>query len=126
MKHEAEFTTKVRPWLKENVGTVAYEIKHTRGETSFRMSEMHEHQCDWLEAASSRGGCAYKIPDDGRAHKPFDLFVLKSVPSFVVIAYPEEFLVIEASKVCSYAEPSLSYEKAVEMASIRRPYKVLN
>ncbi len=127
MSHqEAEFTTKVKPWIRENLPTCAWEAKHTRGEDSFRMSELHEHQRDALDAVESRYGYCYKIPDDGRTHKPFDGFNLKMELSFVIIAFPKEFLVIPANKLADHKEPSLSFERAIEMASVRRPLKVLN
>ncbi len=125
-KYEANFTTKVKPWIRENLPTCAWEAKHTRGENSFIMSELHEHQCDALDAASSHYGYCYKIPDDAVSYKPFDGMNLKLVPSFVIIAFPEEFFVIEAAKLCAYKEPSLSLDKAIEMAAMRQPLKVLN
>ncbi len=123
---EAEFTTKVKPWIRENLPTCAWEIKHTRGSEYFNLSEMHEHQKDCLEAATSRYGFCYKIPDDGVAYKPFDGFNLKMTPAFVIIAYPEEFVVIEIEKVLKEKTPSLPYERAISIACIRASYKVLN
>lgn len=119
-KHEAEFTTKVKPWLLEYMGTGAYEIKHTRGEDRFDMREWAEHQRDFLAAAESRHGVCYKIPDDGIAYKPFDVFCLKQEPSWVVIAFPEEFFVIPARKLAAWTEPSITRDDAHLMATVTR------
>ncbi len=126
MKQEADFTTKIRPWIRENLPTCAWEVKHTRGEMRFNLREWHEHQRDALEAVSSRYGYCYKIPDDGATYRPFDGFNLKMEPSFVIIAFPEEFLVIEAEKLSTIKEPSIHLEDAVKIACMRALHKVLN
>jgi len=87
-KLEAEATTKLLPWLKENVGTGAYEIKHDRRTGKIRLDEFKEHQLAAL-AAAERGdkGIAYKISDESRGFKPFDVFVLRGVQAWLVLVY---------------------------------------
>lgn len=110
-KHEAEFTTKVKRWLR-GFGAGAYEIKHTRGSEWFICRELKRHQRDCLLAASSPTGFVYKIPDDGIAYKPFDLFVLRDTPAYVVICYPEEFCVIPIARMEEWRAPTLSVRNA--------------
>lgn len=117
MKHEAAFTTKVKSWLRDNVGTGAYEIKHTRGEDSFPMRELTDLQRDALMAVRSRVGLAFKIPDEGVSYRPFDMFVFKQAAAWVVICYPKSFVLIDISKLVKWTAPSLSYDDAKVMAS---------
>ena len=124
-KDEARFATRFRKWARDRVGQGAYELKHTRGSDRFRMSELKEHQRDFLKAANGRAGLVYKIPDDGVAHKPFDMFVLKRTPAWVVIAYPAGFAVINIRRICAWGEPSLHWNDAVAMASFRGDYNEL-
>ena len=126
MKSEARFTTRVRKWLRDRVGQGAYELKHTRGSPRFRMSELKEHQRDFLKAANGKAGVAYKIPDDGVAYKPFDMFVLKRTPAWVVIGYPDGFTVINIKRLCAWKEPSLHYNDAMLMASFTGNYSELS
>lgn len=118
---EAAFTTKFRLWVKRNMPTAAYEIKHTRGLLEFQCRELREHQYYSLLAANSDSlPLVYKIPDDGRAHKPFDMVSLAKVPAYVVICYPKRFVMIpirawppdlkklkveEAEKLATYSIP---------------------
>lgn len=125
MKHEAAFTTKFRRWASEHVGTGAYEIKHTRGSNSFYCAELKEHQIDALKAAKGKYGLAYKIPDEGLAYRPFDMFVLKGSRAWVVIAYPKAFVVIDIDKFLCWKEPSLSYEQALGLSTFTRPLGAL-
>lgn len=126
MKQEAHFTTKFRNFARDRIGTGAYEIKHTRGENRFLMSELHEHQRDALLAVRNHIGMSYKIPDDSVAFKPFDMFVLKEAAAWVVICYPKEFVVIDINKIVKWKEPSLSLKDAVQMCSFLLPLSELN
>lgn len=117
MKQEAQFTTKIKSWLRDNVGTGAFEIKHTRGEDAFPMRELTELQRDALVAVRSRTGLAFKIPDEGVSYRPFDLFVFKQAAAWVVICYPKSFVVIDISKLVKWTAPSLHYNDAKGLAS---------
>lgn len=116
-KLEAEATTKLRRWLQDHVGTGAFEIKHTRGLDRFDLRELHEHQKDALAACSSPFGFSYKIPDEGRGYKPFDLFVLKGVQGWVVIVYPQMAVVIQSDKMEKWQNPSISCSEAMALSS---------
>lgn len=122
---EADFTTKVKQWLREEMGTGAYELKHTRGKDRFYLRELKEHQKDALLAARGRHGIAYKIPDDGVAYKPFDLFVLKMTGGWVVICWPGCFTVIDAVKLADWKGASITLEEAKGLASVTRDLSVL-
>lgn len=118
MKSEAEFTTAVKPWLLHTLGTGAYEIKHTRGIDRFNMREWTVHQRDFLAAVRSSTGMCFKIPDDGVAYKPFDMFCLKQEPAWVVTAFPEEFVVIDSLELEKWTAPSLTLRDALSLSSI--------
>lgn len=88
-KLEARFVTKLRPWALKNLPTCAWEAKHTRGKPFFDCRELKEDQYWSLRAAASKSGLSYKIPDDSAGFKPFDGFILKKVPAYVVIRYDQ-------------------------------------
>jgi len=97
-KQEAKFTTKFRKWAKKHMPTCAIEIKHARGSNIFDCGELKEHQRDsLLAAASEKHPLVYKIPDDGIAYKPFDMFVFKNAKAYVVVCYIDNFAVIPIS-----------------------------
>lgn len=125
MKQEATFTTRFRRWAAENIGTGAYEIKHTRGSDTFRCAELKDHQKDALRAAKGKYGLAFKIPDEGYSYRPFDMFVLRQTPAWVVIAYPKGFVVIDIDKFLTWKEPSLGYTQACGLSAFIKPLSVL-
>lgn len=124
-KREAEFTTKCRRWLRDNVGTGAYEIKHTRGLESFKMSELKRHQRDALLAVRDDRGLVYKIPDEGVSYRPFDLFVMRKCPAYVVICFPKCFVLIDIARIDMWQKPMLPLAFAENMAHLRRDLSVL-
>ncbi len=124
-RQEAKFTTKFRRWAAEHVGTGAYEIKHTRGKDYFYCAELAEHQADALKAAKGPHGLAFKIPDEGYSYRPFDMFVLKGTPAWVVIVYPGVFMGIDIDTFLTWKEKSLSYEQAIPLASFISPISAL-
>lgn len=67
----------------------------------------------------------YKIPDDSRGYKPFDMVFLNQVDAFVVIKYPEEFVFIDIEAFLEErdygVEKSLHVLKAIEIAKIHVP-----
>ncbi len=118
MKREASFTTAFRAWAKTRP-SAAWEIKHTRGRDRFQMRELKQHQIDALLAVKGPYGFAYKIPDDGVAYKPFDLFVLRKTAAWVVICYPKYFCVIDAAKIARLKDKkaSLTFDEAMALSS---------
>lgn len=95
-KREAQFTQLFRHWLKANPNfttSAAFELKQT-GSNSLPFSAVVEHQITGLQAANSSTGILFKLPDDSRGIKPFDLFYLKDCPAYVVIKYPLGFEII--------------------------------
>jgi hypothetical protein len=99
------------------MATAAYEVKHTRGSERFKMSELKEHQRACLLAANNKTGFVFKIPDTGMSFLPFDMFVLKHTPAWVVIVYPKIFVLINIKKLCKWREPSLHVNDAMLMAA---------
>lgn len=120
-KKEAEFGILFRHWLKANpLQSGAFELKQT---TTNRLpfSAVKDHQIHALVAASTKGGLLYKIPDDSRGTKPFDMFYLRNAESYLVIKYPDGFVLIEPEtfvieRDVLSKEKSLTYERAKEIA----------
>lgn len=97
MKREAEFQTLFRHWLRANpMMTAAFELKQTRTD-SLPFSDVQEHQIFALESVAEKKGkgLLYKIPDDSRGIKPFDMVYLRAARAFVVIRYPKCFCIID-------------------------------
>ena len=82
---EADLTPKVLKWFRENhVGSCAIEIKASAG-TRIPASALAPHQRLALEAAAKQG-IVHKIADN-KAKNPFDAFMLKGVPAYVVACF---------------------------------------
>lgn len=124
-KRESNFTSAFRRWAMFQP-SAAWEVKHTRGRPSFLMRELKQHQVDALRAVKGPYGFAYKIPDDGIAYKPFDMFSLRGEPAWVVIAYPEAFCVIDVDAMAVLKDAkrsSLSFKEAKAIATQVVVYK---
>lgn len=85
-KREASVTPKVIEWFRKNVDySVAIEVKATKGR-SIPSSKLQPHQKRALLDASEAIGLGHKIADTGR-RLPFDAFVLKNTPAYVVACF---------------------------------------
>lgn len=119
-KREAEFTIYFRHWLKSHpLDCAAFELKQTT-ENSIPFSDVKDHQLDALLAVSANLGFIYKIPDDSQGIKPFDMLYLRKALAFVVIKYPEFFVLIDPFTFVEEREiserKSLTSERAREIA----------
>lgn len=97
IKRESKFGQTFRHWLKSEPLRFSYgaafELKQTS--TALPFDAVEEHQLDALLAvAESDKGMLYKIPDDSRGIKPFDMVFMRKAPAYVVIKYPKHFEVI--------------------------------
>ena len=94
-KREASFTIQFRHWLKANpMASSSFELKQTTTD-SIPFNVVKEHQLDALLACRYEG-LLYKIPDDSMGIKPFDLVYLRNAYSWVVIKYPDCFVIIDS------------------------------
>lgn len=85
-KREQSVTPFIVQWFKDNYpGSVALEVKATKTR-SIPESALMPHQKSALLEASSMRGIGHKIADTGR-RLPFDAFVLKNTPAFVVACF---------------------------------------
>lgn len=117
-KREADFTTLFRHWLKKYpMESACFELKQTTKD-SIAFSAVKEHQLDALKAVVT--GFSYKIPDDSRGIKPFDIVYLNRALSFVVIRYPKFFCLINVWDFVDEKErskrKSLTSKRAQEIA----------
>jgi hypothetical protein len=111
IKREANFGQTFRSWMRANPSaflSASFELKQTGGK-SLPFSAVQEHQLDALCASAS--GLLYKIPDDSRGVKPFDMVYLNNAPGYVVIKYPDSFHIIPVHRFI--AEKALSSRKSL-------------
>lgn len=93
-RREASFTLYFRHWLKANpMPSSAFELKQSVTE-SLSFDAVKQHQLDFLLACTKSHGFLYKIPDDSRGIKPFDMVNLTLAYAWVVIRYPHNFHII--------------------------------
>lgn len=116
-KDEAKVTTKLRVWF-QSVATSScpIEVKHTRGKKVFTMSELKEHQQNWLLAATTDHGIWWKIPDTGYGYNPFDVLFYKNSDAFVVIAFPVWVVAIHIQDILIISSSSLDEETAIQLS----------
>ncbi len=120
-KREAEFGVLFRHWLKANpMYSCAFELKQT---TTDRLpfSAVKQHQIEALWAVKFNKGILYKIPDDSRGIKPFDMFYLRNAEAYIVIKYPNFFVLIDPEtfileRDVLNKEKSLTSKRAKEIA----------
>ncbi len=74
----------------------------------------------------------YKISDESRGTKPFDMFHMKETPAYIVIRYPDVFVLIaiadfvtemnryNVSDCRSYGKKSLTRDRAIEICSFKQ------
>lgn len=84
-KKEANCTPKILDWFRKHHGTCAIEVKATDGH-SIPASALMPHQKAALTMATGKG-IAHKLSDEARRRQPFDAFMLKGVPAYVVAAF---------------------------------------
>ena len=112
-KHEAKLTAKLRKYLQESglhIGSCAIEVKVTTG-NRIRFDAVKPHQIQALKNA--KGIMVWKIADDSRGVKPFDLFVLQNANAFVALSWikPRERAIVYLLSVHDWERLSLSSKK---------------
>lgn len=94
-----------------------FEIKHTRGKDYFLISELKEHQINWLLACGTKKGCTWKIPDSGFCFNPFDILHYKNNKAYVAIVYPKNTYAIEIHDMIKIQTKRLTELQASKIAS---------
>ena len=93
MKKEAKFTTSFASWANRYIPKPAvFELKQT-SKDSLPFDSVKEHQEIALLSANEKG-FPYKISDQDRRYKPFDLCLFGKQLAFVAIQYPTCWTVI--------------------------------
>jgi hypothetical protein len=118
MRREAAFQTFFNKWLRENYkGSGVFELKQTQTD-SISFSAVKEHQIAGLLAAK-HGTLIHKLSDETRGFKPFDSFILRNTPAYVVIKYPKGFVMIDIDAFIfeknNSIRKSLTYSRALEL-----------
>lgn len=110
IKHEANFGTLFRHWVRVHWRiTAAFELKQTKTD-SIPFSDVQEHQLDALNAVHF-SEFLYKIADDSRGVKPFDMVYFNRERAFVVIRYPKFFCLISVEMF--HREKNISKRKSL-------------
>lgn len=74
-------------WLQDHYHqTIPFEIKATKT-GSIPRSAVQDHQLKSLLACQTDRGFIYKIPDNARIRLPFDGFLIKNTPSFIIAVF---------------------------------------
>lgn len=120
IKREAKFQILFRHWLRANpMPSSAFELKQTT-KNSILFSCVQEHQLMGLIAATQTTGLSYKLPDDSRGIKPFDMVHLALAYAYIVIKYPNLFVMIPVEVFIkekkNSVKKSLSVDKAIDIA----------
>lgn len=107
MKREADFQTTFRHWIRANPyrRNAAFELKQTTTD-SIPFSAVSDHQLIALRVAKGGSGLLYKIPDDSRGFKPFDMVYFRNADALVVIKYPNFFCMIDIDRFIKESEIS--------------------
>lgn len=113
---ESKFAIQFRHYLMANPQrTSAYEIKDTRGKTSFYLKEWKEAQRNFAEAIRY-GKKGVLIRTEGVEGLP-DYVYLRNEPSYVVIKYPKGFVIIDGPTLALQKGPYLTWGQAKDIAN---------
>lgn len=114
---ESKFQTYFSKWARHQskLSTGAFELKLTKGK-SLPFNAVKGHQLDALYAVK-HNRLVYKIADDSIGFKPFDCFMLREVPAFVVISFytrgEKKFYMIDVDNWISEIQNSQSNKKSI-------------
>jgi len=115
-KQEANFSIRFRHWLLANPLKIQcwFEMKDTRGSKTFKLKEWKQEQREFSEALRySKKGVLVRtegiigLPDYKYAYQE---------PTFVVINYPDGFVLIEAETLKLQRGSTLDFLKASDIA----------
>lgn len=132
IKREALFTVLFRHWVfshiqKYALQSCAFELKQTQKDY-INFHEIKDHQIDALLAVKhGEKGLLWKLPDDSRGIKPFDMFYLYKANAYLVIKYPGFFCVIDIDAFITFRDKnknkigSLNTSAAKQIATIIVP-----
>ena len=115
-KPEADITPKVMKWCQSKIATSCpLKIKHTGNSNNFLMSNLLQHQRDYLLAATTLKGMSWKIPDANIGYNPFDCIFYKNTRAYVAIVYPRWTFAIEIRKMLKI-KTSINEDEAIKLA----------
>lgn len=115
-KKEAKFSLKFKKWLESNPLKINcwFEIKDTRGKKTFNLKEWKQEQRDYAESLrfSTKG---VLVRTEGVKGLP-DYKYSYLEPTFVVINFPQGFVIVSAENLNFYKGKSIDFEQASEIA----------
>ena len=118
MKREASFQTIFNNYLREKKMDGVFELKQTRTD-SIPFLALETHQRESLLAVEDNG-FVWKLSDADPRQKPFDCFSIGICPAYVVIRYPECFVMIRIDEFLQEERiserKSLTLQKAKDIA----------
>ena len=113
LKKEADFSLVFKSWFRANkkkFESCVFELKHTRGSTTFNVSEWKEEQRDHALACKSDEGNLMRF-SSGTTGMP-DYGFYRNAYAYVVIKYPKAFYIIDADDLNAWKLKSLKEQDA--------------
>ena len=107
-KHESNFSLVFKSWFRANkrkFESCVFELKHTRGSTTFNIKEWKEEQRDHALACKSDEGNLMRF-SSGTTGMP-DYGFYRNAYAYVVICFPKAFYVIDADDLAKHPGRSL-------------------
>jgi hypothetical protein len=115
-QREANFSLKLRRWLMNNPrSSCSIEVKDTRGQNTFKLSEITDEQLAYSLAVRDDKGVLIRV--QGLAGEP-DFVYLRNEPSYFCIKYPKGFVLIAPDSIINERKQSktLTWGKAKDVA----------
>lgn len=115
-KHEANFGLMFRHWVMANpIGIPCwFELKDTRGSDTFNLKEWKEEQRNFSESLRfSKKGVLVRT--EGTTGLPDYKYAFQE-PTFIVIKYPNGFVLVEAETLKMQRVKSLSWDRVVDIS----------
>jgi hypothetical protein len=115
---EALKNTTLNQYFREKQFYCYYELKDVGESGSFSFAKIRKVQWDGLQA-TERNGLVWKLSDEISRPKPCDGLSLPPLPSYLIIAFSQEFVLIRFNKIVDLRNEgaiSISRSKAESIA----------
>lgn len=119
MKKEAKSQVLFNQYLRKKRMYGFFELKVARGGT-FNLNDIEDNQYEGLQATEKQG-LVWKLSDEDRRKKPCDTLCIPPLPSYLVIQFGKDFLLIRFKKIVHLKESgyvSISLKNACQIAEV--------
>lgn len=119
MKREAKITQLWNQYCRKEQLFGVFELKQVQGD-KFYFFAFEPHQIDSLMAVEE-GGLVWKLSDLDFRKKPADVISLPPSPAFVVVKYPDAFVMIRINEFVNFMNNTqnsfMTYKEARNIAT---------